>query len=126
MRVLIDTHVYLWWLDDPHRLSKKALATIEDGDNTIFVSVAVPWEIMIKKKLGKLQVTEDVMSYMEQENFLSLAISHQHVMALDVLPGYHQDPFDRIQIAQALIENITLITRDQHILRYDDIKTLKA
>ena len=126
MRVLIDTHVYLWWLDDPHRLSKKALATIEDGDNTIFVSVAVPWEIMIKKKLGKLQVTEDVMSYMEQENFLSLAISHQHVMALGILPSYHQDPFDRIQIAQALIENITLITRDQHILRYDDIKTLKA
>ena len=124
--VLIDTHIYLWWLESPRKLSSEARSLIEDPAKVVFVSAAVPWEISVKKKIGKLEAPDDVMSYMEQERFLELAISHQHTLALQQLPDIHKDPFDRIQIAQALVENLSFITRDSNVLQYDLIKTIKA
>ena len=126
MNILIDTHVYLWWLDQPTKISKAAYSVIENIKNTVFVSAAVPWEITIKKSIGKLDVTYDVMDYMIKEEFLSLSIDHAHSLALKSLPPHHHDPFDRIQIAQAWIEDLTFITCDKNILKYDLIKTIKA
>ncbi len=124
--VLIDTHIYLWWLESPSKISHEARSLIEDPATTVFVSAAVPWEISVKKKIGKLDAPEDVMSYMENERFLELSISHQHSEALQRLPDIHKDPFDRIQIAQALVENLYFISRDSNILQYDLIKTIRA
>ena len=126
MNILIDTHVYLWWLDQPTKISKAAHSVIENVKNTVFVSAAVPWEITIKKSIGKLDVTNDVMDYMIKDEFLPLSIDHAHSLALKRLPAHHHDPFDRIQIAQAWIEDLTFITRDKNILKYDLIKTIKA
>jgi PIN domain nuclease of toxin-antitoxin system len=126
VRYLIDTHVYLWWLSAPEQLQKPAFAAIEALDNAVFVSAAVPWELTIKSMKGKLQIGKDVMSHMESDGMLPLDISHNHVLATRKLPPLHNDPFDRIQIAQALTEHLILITRDQQILQYDVIKTMRA
>ncbi|MEQ8551013.1 MAG: type II toxin-antitoxin system VapC family toxin [Cyclobacteriaceae bacterium] len=124
--VLLDTNIYLWWLDSPSKISSEARSLIEDPATTVFVSGAVPWEISVKKKIGKLEAPDDVMSFMEQERFLELSISHQHTGALQQLPDIHKDPFDRIQIAQALVENLYFITRDSNVLQYNLIKTIKG
>ncbi|MFY0651193.1 MAG: type II toxin-antitoxin system VapC family toxin [Cyclobacteriaceae bacterium] len=119
MNVLIDTHILLWWLDVPAKLSSQARLCIEDIKNNVFVSSAVIWEITIKKSIGKLQVPDGLLDILKEEGFISLPITGQHVMGLEQLPNHHVDPFDRIQIAQALIEGITFITRDKRILEYD-------
>jgi len=126
MTVLIDTHVLLWWFDDPQKLSATGREMIEDINNIIYVSAAVIWEITIKKQLGKLQSPDSILQLMSDENFTPLAITHEHASALEQLPAHHQDPFDRIQIAQTLTENLVFLTRDRKILKYDLIKTVKA
>lgn len=126
MKLLLDTHVFLWWLEDPTKLSEKARGAIEEGGNTVFVSAAVIWEIVIKKQLGKLSVPDDFIKHMEAQNFLPLVISHEHALAVASLPNIHSDPFDRIQIAQAIVEGLTLVTRDQYIVTYDHVKIIKA
>ena len=119
MNLLLDTHVLLWWLDDPAKLAAEAQQTIADGGNTIFVSAAVTWEITIKKTLGKLEAPDDLEEMMIQERFRPLPIAIAHTLALANLPSIHQDPFDRIQIAQAQLENLIFATRDTQIKRYE-------
>ncbi len=126
MRYLIDTHVYLWWQNEPERLSKEAVNAIENIQNTVFVSAAVPWEIALKSAKGKLSVGTDIMDFMDKDFFLPLPITHEHVASIGALPDIHGDPFDRIQIAQAYVEDITFVTRDTQILKYDLINTIKA
>ncbi|MEP4533720.1 MAG: type II toxin-antitoxin system VapC family toxin [Cyclobacteriaceae bacterium] len=126
MNYLLDTHVYLWWQSNPEQLSDSARSAIKDVSNTIFVSAAVPWEITIKQRLGKLKVPEGIMDFMTIDNFLPLSISHDHISALSRLADHHRDPFDRIQIAQAVAEDLVLITGDKQILKYTEVKTLKA
>ena len=126
MRVLIDTHVYLWWLDNPKFLSTKAIKLIENPKNTIFISAAVSWEIAIKTSIGKLEVPSTVMNYIEEEGFVELPITVKHTNALLSLESYHKDPFDRILIAQAKVEKLVFITRDEMSLKYSGLKLVKA
>lgn len=118
MRFSLDTHVLLWWLENPKILSKEALTTIQDGNNTIYVSSAVVWEIIIKKSLGKIQVPEDLADVIKANKFLDLPVTSKHALALEKLPLIHRDPFDRIIIAQAQCEGVTLITRDPDMHKY--------
>ena len=119
MNLLLDTHVLLWWLDDPLQLSEKARTAVAEGGNSVFVSAAAAWEITIKKSLGKLDAPDDLEEVMVEERFQPLPITIPHALAVVTLPPIHQDPFDRIQIAQAKLENLTLVTRDLFIQQYD-------
>ena len=119
MNLLLDTHVLLWWLDDPALLSVKARAAIADGSNTVYVSAAAAWEIAIKRALGRLDAPDDLEEMMAEERFLPLPIRVRHALAVASLPPIHLDPFDRIQVAQAQLENLMLATRDPFIGRYD-------
>lgn len=119
MRLLLDTHVLLWWLDDPDLLASPARAAISRNSNAVFVSAAAVWEIAIKKALGKLQAPDDLEAVMEEDRFQPLPITVPHALTVASLPPIHQDPFDRIQVAQVQLENLTLITRDTHIKQYD-------
>ncbi|TSE04362.1 MULTISPECIES: type II toxin-antitoxin system VapC family toxin [Aquimarina] len=126
MIYLIDTHVFLWWVQKPEHLSKAAFQAIEDNSNTIYVSTAVAWEINIKMANNKLEAPENILSYVESNRFIPLDINYSHANALLELPEIHTDPFDRIQIAQAHVEDVTFVTRDTQILKYDLINTIKA
>ncbi|WP_019075492.1 type II toxin-antitoxin system VapC family toxin [Streptomyces hokutonensis] len=118
MRLLLDTHVVLWWLDDSPELSGdvKDLLDTEPG---VYVSAVTPWEIAIKQSLGKLEGPEDLAERVRDSQFTGLAITAGHGVRAGRLPAHHRDPFDRILIAQAQIEGMTLLTRDKWISAYD-------
>jgi len=118
MTLLLDTHVFLWWLDDPQLLSEAARKAIGDGKNTIYVSAAVVWEIVIKKSLGKLNAPDDLEAAMAANRFLPLPVSVSHALAVLQLPNHHRDPFDRMLIAQARHEGFTIVSRDPDIALY--------
>ncbi len=118
MTLLLDTHVFLWWLDDPLLLSKAARETIADGKTTVFISAAVVWEIAIKRALGKLDAPHDLEEAMIANRFLPLAITVRHAQAVETLPDHHRDPFDRLLIAQARHEGFKLVSRDHHVPLY--------
>jgi PIN domain nuclease of toxin-antitoxin system len=118
MTLLLDTHVFLWWLDNPDLLSKAARRAISDGKTTIYVSAAVVWEISIKKALGKLDAPDDIEAAMEANRFLPLPVTIPHALAVLNLPEHHRDPFDRLLIAQARHEGFKLVSRDSHVPLY--------
>jgi PIN domain nuclease of toxin-antitoxin system len=118
MRLLLDTHVLLWWRDDSPRLSPRAKAEIADTANEILVSTATLWEIVIKRALGKLIFPEDLEDIMHEEAFGLMPISFQHLRRLELLPELHRDPFDRMLIAQALTEGAPLVTNDTAVSAY--------
>jgi PIN domain nuclease of toxin-antitoxin system len=118
MTILLDTHVFLWWLEDPEQLSNAARKAISAGKNTVYVSAAVAWEIAIKKALGKLDAPEDLVGAMEANRFLPLPVTIPHALAVRMLPDHHRDPFDRLLIAQAKHEGFKLVSRDPHIPLY--------
>jgi PIN domain nuclease of toxin-antitoxin system len=118
MNLLLDTHVLLWWLDDNPTLSKKAKAAIADGKNLVFVSAAVIWEIRIKQALGKLDIPPDFRQVLNLQPFEKLDITVDHAHVVGDLPAYHRDPFDRMLVAQAKIEGMTLVSRDVHLKKY--------
>ena len=117
--LLLDTHVLLWWLDDPASLAAPARRLIAEPRNRVFVSAAVAWEITIKRRLGKLEAPDDLETVLEEERFQHLPITVRHALAVAELPAIHGDPFDRIQIAQARLEGLTIVTRDATIPSYD-------
>ena len=120
MNLLLDTHVFLWAVDNNPKLSSAARDAIVDGHNIVFVSAATAWEISIKRKLGKLEVPEgDYLEELRLHRFTPLSITTEHALAVERLPPYHKDPFDRILIAQAQEENLLLVTRDLRIQAYD-------
>ena len=119
MNLLLDTHVLLWWLDDNPTLSSKAKAAIADPKNIVFVSAAVIWEIQIKQALGKLQIPEDFHSVLDHQPFEMLSITAEHAYMVGDLPLFHQDPFDRMLIAQAKVEHVMFVTRDNKLKEYD-------
>jgi PIN domain nuclease of toxin-antitoxin system len=125
MNLLLDTHVLLWWLDDDPSLSEKARANISDGNNLVFVSAAVVWEIRIKQALGKLIIPTDFPQVLDAQPFEMLAITAAHAYAVGDLPTYHRDPFDRMLIAQATLERLTIVTRDNAFNKYQ-IPIIKA
>ena len=118
MNLLLDTHALLWWLDDHPALSQQARAAIADGRNLVFVSAVTIWELRIKQALGKLELPEDFQSVLEHEPFEALDITAAHAWETGNLPDYHRDPFDRLLIAQAKVEGLTLVTRDAQFRPY--------
>lgn len=125
MKLLLDTHVLLWWLSDDATLSKKASAAIKDSSNLIFVSAATAWEISIKKSLGKLKAPDNLEEILEANNFQTLSITISHALLAGQLPFHHDDPFDRLLIAQSKIEELALVTRDKKQMLYG-IQTIIA
>lgn len=119
MTYLLDTHVLIWWFLEPKYLNKNTQSIISNIKNTIYVSSASTWEMIIKISLGKLKVSPKIFNLIKEEHFLELPISISHTLELSKLPKYHNDPFDRLLIAQAKLENCTLITKDQNIKKYD-------
>src|SRR5713226_708360 len=118
MRLLLDTHVLLWWREAARPLSRRAHAEIADGGNEIVVSIASLWEITIKRSLGKLAFPDDLEAVLEEERFLLLPISFLHLRSLDGLPHLHRDPFDRLLIAQSLTEQLPIISNDRALAAY--------
>ena len=116
VRALLDTHVLLWWLESPGRLSPAARRAMEDQANTILVSAASAWEIAIKSRAGKLEagpLVDDFSRELEEEGFAELAISAAHAIRAGLLRGPLRDPFDRMLIAQAQSENLSIISKDK-------------
>jgi len=111
-RLLVDTHALLWWLADDPSLSPTARDAIADPTNEPLVSAASVWEIAIKRGLGKLVAPEDLPDRIADEGFAWLQITAQHAWQVRDLPMYHGDPFDRLLVAQALIERVPIVTTD--------------
>jgi PIN domain nuclease of toxin-antitoxin system len=118
MNLLLDTHVLLWWLDDPLLISDAVQSAIRNPDNSVYVSAATVWEIVIKKALGKLDAPDNLAEVVHVCQFDSLPITVEHALAVRDLPLHHLDPFDRILISQTKVEGLTIVTRDSNILRY--------
>ena len=117
-RVLLDTHVLLWWLNGDPQLGKHAIDVISDQDNDIFVSAASTWEVAIKQQKGLLVAPENLDSIVEKEGFSKLPISLFHGEQAGCLPLHHRDPFDRMLIAQAQAEGLQLMTKDAEFPKY--------
>lgn len=119
MRILLDTNFVLWWLADDLDLGERARELIAAPENLIFYSAASIWEIRIKQALGKLDLPDEFAEALGHQAFEPLAISVTHAHALQDLPQLHRDPFDRLLIAQARCERLTILTRDGIIGQYD-------
>ncbi len=117
MRLLLDTHAFLWWLAGHPSLSKRARTEIDSSGSDVFVSAASAWEIATKYRLGKLPeadlVALDVTSTIESQQFTPLAVSVRHGQAAGALPGSHRDPFDRMLVAQAMLDDLTLVSNER-------------
>lgn len=119
MRLLLDTHVFLWWLTDNRRLSREAKRAITDPDSVVHVSAANCWEIAIKASLGKLKIAgADIESEIAANGFVELAITARHAFSAGRLPRHHDDPFDRMLVAQAEAEKLVLVTHDEIFRSY--------
>ena len=118
MRILLDTHFLLWWLVDDPALGDRGRELISTPENLIFFSAASVWEMRIKQGIGKLDLPEDFADVLAGQAFEPLAITVEHTHALLGLPLLHRDPFDRLLVAQARLERLTLLTRDHVISQY--------
>ena len=116
---LLDTHVLLWFLGEPDRLSEPTRSLIENRGNRMLVSAATAWEIAIKRALGRLDCPANLEEILADQHFESLSISIAHALEVASLPLHHGDPFDRMLVAQALVEDCTIISRDKRVLQYD-------
>jgi Uncharacterized protein conserved in bacteria len=125
---LLDTHAFLWWTGNPSRLPERLLATLRRQDARLVLSVASTWEMMVKIGLGKLTLTEGLESVIDREvnrNALELLpIAYSHSLALAELPPLHRDPFDRMLIAQASVESLILVSRDDLVRQYPLVETI--
>lgn len=122
MRLLLDTHAFIWWDSDPARLPSRVLALCKDPANTLLFSVVSVWEIQIKLQLGKLTLKlplADIIEGQRQTNHIKiLPVTLPHVLALQNLPAPHKDPFDRLLVAQANVEGATLVSGDLVFAEY--------
>ncbi|AUC62564.1 toxin-antitoxin system Pin family toxin component (plasmid) [Cyanobacterium sp. HL-69] len=123
MKILLDSHCWLWWLFEPEKLSKIAIETISSSQNELYLSVASIWEMGIKFKLGKLNlpVSPEILipQQMQIDNIFPLFISVDHAITASTLPLYHKDPFDRMLIGQSQLESMIIITNDSVFSSYD-------
>ncbi|OYD98579.1 PIN domain nuclease [Nostoc sp. 'Peltigera membranacea cyanobiont' 213] len=123
MKLLLDTQCWLWWFAQPERLNEEAIAHIADENNELWLSVASIWEIGIKVAIGKLPLPDPLDNYissrMAQLGMRSLEITASHALQAAALPLHHRDPFDRMLIAQAQIEEMTLVSSDSMFKKYD-------
>ncbi len=119
MKLLLDTHIFLWALSEPNRLSQKQVIAMEDPTNTVYVSSISITEIAIKASLGKLELVFDPLDAAERSGFEMLDFSAKDALLLKDLPFHHRDPFDRMLIAQAISRKLIIATQDSIIDRYD-------
>lgn len=123
MRALLDTHVFLWWITNSGELSKKVREFIADGRNELYLSAASGWEIAIKAQLGRIDFVGDseklIPEHMALNAIRGLPVHMSHTLHVYHLPNLHRDPFDRLLIAQARLEEIPIITRDPAISQYE-------
>lgn len=117
-RLLVDTPALLWWLADAPPLSDRARAALGDPANEALVSAASLWEIAIKRSLGKLTAPDDLPDHVEGAGFTWLAVAREHAWSVRDLPHHHRDPFDRLLVAQALSEQLPVVTNDEQFARY--------
>ncbi len=117
MRLLLDTHVLIWW-DGGRRLPRAVASALKDADD-VFISAASAWEVAIKSSLGKVVSTRSIAQASEESGFTELPVTFRHAEQVRALPTHHRDPFDRILIAQAQIERLTLVTHDPLFAMYD-------
>lgn len=125
MRVLLDTHAFLWAVGAPAQLRPEAREVIADPDNLVLVSAVTGWEVAIKRSLGTLVFAGSVGEQVAAARFTPLPIALHHTEGVEALPALHGDPFDRLLISQALAEDATIVTRDAGIAAYD-VPTLVA
>jgi PIN domain nuclease of toxin-antitoxin system len=122
MRVLLDTHSFLWWITDDPRLSPRAREIMSGGENHLFLSSASAWEIAIKARLGRLTIPEPIATFVTAqltENAIEgLPIDLSHALHVHLLPDHHRDPFDRMLVTQSQLENLPILTGDPLIARY--------
>ena len=118
MRLLLDTHILLWWLSESPELDPALRNAIASPENLVYVSAVSIWEIEIKRALRKLQVPRNWVAAVAEESFRKLPITWEHAAHLSKLPPFHRDPFDRMLVAQAMIEKLTLVTADATVRRY--------
>jgi PIN domain nuclease of toxin-antitoxin system len=124
LRILLDTHVLLWWLAGSPSLPEAAGALIGDPENTVFVSAVSLWEIWLKVSLDKLRLPADFESKLAAESFESLPLTAAQTRQVALLPWLHRDPFDRMLVAQAQTEKLTLLTADDRVAAYGDFVRL--
>jgi PIN domain nuclease of toxin-antitoxin system len=129
MRILLDTQCWLWMTLTPERFSSRARRLVEDSSHTLYLSAASAWEIAIKHGLGKLRLPEPPATYVPSRTaalgVLPLAIEHAHALRVATLPAHHRDPFDRLLVAQAQIEDLPVLTADPAIRAYG-VETIDA
>jgi PIN domain nuclease of toxin-antitoxin system len=122
MKLLLDTHTFIWWDSEPEKLSQRALELCRNPTNILLLSIASVWEMQIKLQLGKLSLKlplAQMINTQQQTNQLELlSITVSHVLALNTLPNIHKDPFDCLLVAQANIENVILISHDLTLAKY--------
>lgn len=122
MRLLLDTHVLLWWVHDSSRLRADTRATIGDPANELLWSAASTWELGIKLQLGKLRLEEPLQTFVSRmlrsQALTPLAVQHEHAVRVAELPPIHRDPFDRMLVAQSLVETVPLLTADVQLQAY--------
>jgi PIN domain nuclease of toxin-antitoxin system len=121
VKLLLDTHSFIWWRTSPDRLTPRVKTALENDEIEVYLSVASIWEMQIKIQLNKLKFTVSLQTFVEEEQKNGLAflpVNEQHVFRLEQLPPIHRDPFDRILIAQALVEGAQIVTDDAQIQQY--------
>jgi PIN domain nuclease of toxin-antitoxin system len=123
LNLLLDTHVALWAITDSPKLSEKAREMIESPKSSVWISAATVWEIAIKRSLGRGDMpvsSQDALRYFRESGYRFLPVEPEHAAAVEDLAAHHSDPFDRILVAQALVEPMRLITHDPMVARYSD------
>jgi PIN domain nuclease of toxin-antitoxin system len=122
VRLLLDTHVLLWWDSEPSKIPPSTLQILENPENSLWISIVSLWEIQIKTQLGKLKLNlplQDLVAQQQQINGLQLLpIDLRHILALEALPYHHKDPFDRLLIAQSIAENLVCVSADSVFQQY--------
>jgi PIN domain nuclease of toxin-antitoxin system len=122
MKLLLDTHTFMWWDSNPAKIPESTLNLLKEPDIQVFLSLASLWEIQIKSQLGKLTLRDNLADIVRQQQYengiILLPIEFSHILALEQLPSHHRDPFDRLLIAQSQVEGAAIVTRDELFQRY--------
>lgn len=118
MTLIIDTHIFLWLITGERKFSRETLSTLANTSNVVYFSAASAWEIAIKRELGKLEAPDSLLTEVSRMGFTPLPITLKHAEGVANLLPIHRDPFDRLLISQALVENAVLVTVDQNIVNY--------
>ena len=125
MRLLLDTHIFLWWVSDWDRIAETTRNAIADPENEVFVSAVTGWEIGVKKAKGHLVAPDNLAAVVTGKHLTHLPLTFDHAERATTLPSHHRDPFDRMLIAQAQAEGLIIVTRDSRIPLYD-VPTMSA